>query len=55
MDLYQPSELPWRLTVADGAEWDICDTFMNSAKEVSFDSGGDSGERGELIDRGVRG
>nr|CAD70807.1 conserved hypothetical protein [Neurospora crassa] len=33
VDLYQPSELPWRLTVADGMEWDICDTFMNSAKE----------------------
>ncbi|KAJ4419776.1 Autophagy protein 5 [Neurospora sp. IMI 360204] len=36
VDLYQPSELPWRLTVADGAEWDICDTFMNSAKEADF-------------------
>ncbi|KAK3499002.1 autophagy protein Apg5-domain-containing protein [Neurospora hispaniola] len=36
VDLYQPSELPWRLTVADGMEWDICDTFMNSAKEADF-------------------
>lgn len=33
VDLYQPS-LPWKLTVGDGPEWDIGDTFMNSAKEV---------------------
>lgn len=36
MDLYQPSEMPWRLVVGDGDGWDICDTFMNSAKEVGF-------------------
>ena len=36
MDLYQPQEMPWRLVVGDGDGWDICDTFMNSAKEVSF-------------------
>lgn len=34
VDLYQPS-LPWRLTVNDGVGWDISDTFLNSAKEVS--------------------
>jgi len=33
VDLYQPS-LPWKLAVGDGPEWDIGDTFMNSAKEV---------------------
>jgi autophagy-related protein 5 len=33
VDLYQP-DLPWRLEVADGPQWDISDTFMNSAKEV---------------------
>ena len=33
VDLYQPT-LPWRLVVGDGPEWDIGDTFMNSAKEV---------------------
>lgn len=35
VDLYQPS-LPWRLVVGDGPEWDIGDTFMNSAKEADF-------------------
>ncbi|KAK3325157.1 autophagy protein Apg5-domain-containing protein [Apodospora peruviana] len=34
-DLYQPS-LPWKLVVGDGPEWDIGDTFMNSAKEADF-------------------
>lgn len=34
VDLYQPA-LPWRLTVSDGMSWDIGDTFLNSAKEVS--------------------
>lgn len=34
VDLYQPT-LPWRLTVSDGMSWDIGDTFLNSAKEVS--------------------
>ncbi|KAK1750567.1 autophagy protein Apg5-domain-containing protein [Echria macrotheca] len=34
-DLYQPA-LPWRLVVGDGPEWDIADTFMNSAKEADF-------------------
>lgn len=33
-DLYQPPSLPWKLTVGDGPEWDIRDTFMNSTKEV---------------------
>lgn len=33
VDLYQPS-LPWRLTVSEGVGWDICDTFLNSVKEV---------------------
>ncbi|CCC08856.1 hypothetical protein SMACR_08343 [Sordaria macrospora] len=36
VDLYQPSEMPWRLVVGDGDGWDICDTFMNSAKEADF-------------------
>lgn len=35
VDLYQPP-LPWRLVVADGPEWDIGDTFTNSAKEADF-------------------
>ncbi|KAK3378603.1 autophagy protein Apg5-domain-containing protein [Podospora didyma] len=35
VDLYQPV-LPWRLVVGDGPEWDIGDTFMNSAKEADF-------------------
>ncbi|KAK4214744.1 autophagy protein Apg5-domain-containing protein [Rhypophila decipiens] len=35
VDLYQPP-LPWRLTVGDGPEWDIGDTFMNSAKEADY-------------------
>ncbi|KAK0638902.1 autophagy protein Apg5-domain-containing protein [Cercophora newfieldiana] len=35
-DLYQPSSLPWRLVVSDGPEWDIGDTFMNSAKEADY-------------------
>lgn len=35
VDLYQPS-LPWRLTVEDGVGWDISDTFLNCAKEVSI-------------------
>lgn len=35
VDLYQPA-LPWRLVVGDGPEWDIADTFMNSAKEADF-------------------
>jgi autophagy-related protein 5 len=34
VDLYQPT-LPWRLVVGDGISWDIGDTFLNSAKEVS--------------------
>lgn len=34
VDLYQP-ELPWRLEVGDGVEWDIGDTFLNGVKEVS--------------------
>lgn len=34
VDLYQP-ELPWRLTVGDGPEWDIGDTYINGVKEVS--------------------
>jgi autophagy-related protein 5 len=36
LDLYQPDALPWRLVVADGPEWDIADTFTNSAKEADF-------------------
>jgi autophagy-related protein 5 len=36
LDLYQPAALPWRLVVADGPEWDIADTFTNSAKEADF-------------------
>ncbi|KAK3402730.1 autophagy protein Apg5-domain-containing protein [Sordaria brevicollis] len=36
VDLYQPAEMPWRLVVSDGEGWDICDTFMNSAKEADF-------------------
>ncbi|KAK0745408.1 autophagy protein Apg5-domain-containing protein [Apiosordaria backusii] len=40
VDLYLPpdsaSSLPWRLTVGDGPEWDIADTFTNSAKEADF-------------------
>ena len=35
VDLYQPP-LPWRLVVGDGPEWDIADTFTNSAKEADF-------------------
>jgi autophagy-related protein 5 len=35
VDLYQPS-LPWHLVVSDGPEWDIGDTFMNSAKEADY-------------------
>ncbi|KAK4190707.1 autophagy protein Apg5-domain-containing protein [Podospora australis] len=35
-DLYQPTSLPWRLVVGDGPEWDIGDTFTNSAKEADF-------------------
>ncbi|KAK4121051.1 hypothetical protein N657DRAFT_578407 [Parathielavia appendiculata] len=35
-DLYQPPTLPWRLVVSDGPEWDIADTFTNSAKEADF-------------------
>lgn len=34
VDLYQP-QLPWRLQVGDGDEWDIGDTFLNGVKEVS--------------------
>ncbi|KAJ2955633.1 hypothetical protein NQ176_g11388 [Zarea fungicola] len=34
VDLYQPS-LPWRLVVNDGVSWDISDTFLNAAKEVT--------------------
>lgn len=34
VDLYQP-ELPWKLQVGDGDEWDIGDTFLNGVKEVS--------------------
>jgi autophagy-related protein 5 len=36
VDLYQPATLPWRLVVGDGPEWDIADTFTNSAKEADF-------------------
>ncbi|KAK3301438.1 autophagy protein Apg5-domain-containing protein [Chaetomium fimeti] len=36
VDLYQPTALPWRLVVGDGPEWDIADTFTNSAKEADF-------------------
>ncbi|KAK4179312.1 putative autophagy protein 5 [Triangularia setosa] len=40
VDLYLPSgsagSLPWRLTVGDGPEWDMADTFTNSAKEADF-------------------
>lgn len=40
VDLYLPPDsagsLPWRLTVGDGPEWDIADTFTNSAKEADF-------------------
>jgi hypothetical protein len=36
VDLYQPAALPWRLVVGDGPEWDIADTFTNSAKEADF-------------------
>lgn len=36
VDLYQPASLPWRLVVSDGPEWDIADTFTNSAKEADF-------------------
>ncbi|KAK4201599.1 putative autophagy protein 5 [Triangularia verruculosa] len=40
VDLYLPpgsaGSLPWRLTVGDGPEWDIADTFTNSAKEADF-------------------
>ncbi|KAL2129213.1 hypothetical protein VTI74DRAFT_8077 [Chaetomium olivicolor] len=36
VDLYQPETLPWRLVVGDGPEWDIADTFTNSAKEADF-------------------
>ena len=34
VDLYQP-QLPWRLQVGDGDEWDIGHTFLNGVKEVS--------------------
>lgn len=37
VDLYQPS-LPWRLVVNDGVSWDISDTFLNAAKEVTRNS-----------------
>lgn len=33
VDLYQP-QLPWKLEVGDGVEWDIGDTFLNGVKEV---------------------
>lgn len=33
VDLYRPS-LPWKLVVGEGENWDISDTFLNSAKEV---------------------
>jgi autophagy-related protein 5 len=36
-DLYQP-ELPWKLTLADGYEYHMHDTFMNSVKEVGLHS-----------------
>jgi autophagy-related protein 5 len=36
VDLYQPASFPWRLVVGDGPEWDIADTFTNSAKEADF-------------------
>lgn len=42
VDLYQPGEMPWRLVVSDGEGWDICDTFMNSAKEADFIRNGNS-------------
>lgn len=37
VDLYQP-QLPWKLEVGDGVEWDIGDTFLNGVKEVSSSS-----------------
>lgn len=40
VDLYQP-ELPWKLQVGDGDEWDIGDTFLNGVKEVSAMSSGE--------------
>ncbi|KAJ9156147.1 Autophagy protein 5 [Pleurostoma richardsiae] len=36
VDLYQPRQLPWRLVVGDGDEWDIGDTFINGVKEADF-------------------
>ncbi|KAK7722307.1 autophagy protein 5 [Diaporthe eres] len=35
VDLYQP-QLPWKLQVGDGDEWDIGDTFLNGVKEADF-------------------
>lgn len=35
-DLYQPTSLPWKLTLGQGPEWDIGDTFLNGAKEADF-------------------
>ncbi|CAN8105784.1 unnamed protein product [Discula destructiva] len=35
VDLYQP-QLPWRLEVGDGDEWDIGDTYLNCVKEADF-------------------
>lgn len=34
-DLHRP-RLPWRLTVGEGAAWDVADTFLNGAKEADF-------------------
>ncbi|PSR97000.1 autophagy protein Apg5-domain-containing protein [Coniella lustricola] len=35
VDLYQP-QLPWRLDVGGGDEWDIGETFLNGVKEADF-------------------
>ncbi|TLS25725.1 hypothetical protein PpBr36_07600, partial [Pyricularia pennisetigena] len=35
VDLYQPA-LPWRLTVDQGDDWHVGDTFLNGVKEADF-------------------
>ncbi|TLD25011.1 hypothetical protein PspLS_05575 [Pyricularia sp. CBS 133598] len=35
VDLYQPT-LPWRLTVDEGDDWHVGDTFLNGVKEADF-------------------
>ncbi|EHA57283.1 autophagy protein 5 [Pyricularia oryzae] len=35
VDLYQPT-LPWRLTVDQGDDWHVGDTFLNGVKEADF-------------------